>query len=75
MNIQNFIQEFSHIFEDTDISSLKPDNSYLDLDEWDSMIALATMAHFDEEFNIKIEPDFLFESNNFQELYDKLNLQ
>lgn len=72
MTIENFINEFSNIFEDTDISSLKPDTSYLDLDEWDSMIALATMAHFDEEFNVKIEPDVLFDSNNFQELHNKL---
>jgi acyl carrier protein len=72
MTIENFINEFSNIFEDTDISSLKPDTSYLDLDEWDSMISLATMAYFDEEFNVKIEPDVLFDSNNFQELYNKL---
>ena len=51
MNIDDFIKEFAHIFEETDITSLKPNTSYLDLEEWDSMTALATMAHFDEKFN------------------------
>jgi acyl carrier protein len=72
MTINEFINEFSNIFEDTDILSLNPDTSYLDLDEWDSMIALATMAHFDEEFNIKIEPETLFKSNSFKDLYNSL---
>ena len=73
MIIQDFINHFSNIFESTDIISLKPDTSYLDLDEWDSMIALATMAYFDEEFNLKIEPEVLFNSNSFEELYNAIN--
>lgn len=72
MDINDFINEFSNIFEETDIDSLKPDTSYLDLDEWDSMIALATMAHFDEKFSLTIKPEILFNSNSFTELLSKI---
>ena len=72
MNIDDFIKEFAHIFEETDITSLKPNTSYLDLEEWDSMTALATMAHFDEKFNLTIKPEILFESNSFSELLSNI---
>ena len=72
MTLEKFINEFSNIFEDTDISILDTNTSYLDLEEWDSMIALATMAHFDEEFGLKIEPTVLFNSNSFKELHQSL---
>jgi acyl carrier protein len=44
----------------------------LDQDEWDSLTALEAMAYFDEEFNIKIEPEVLFNSNSFEDLYNSL---
>tara|TARA_B100001059_G_C17422886_1_gene374096 strand:+ start:149 stop:376 length:228 start_codon:yes stop_codon:yes gene_type:complete len=72
MTIQDFINEFSNIFVDTDISSLKPSTSYLDLDDWDSLTALETIAHFDEEFNLIIEPEILYNSNSFEDLYNSV---
>ena len=72
MNIEDFISEFSFIFEDTNIDDLKPSTSYLDLDEWDSMVALATMAHFDEKFKITIEPEVLFNCQSFSDLLSKI---
>jgi len=72
MTIEFFINEFSNILVDTNISSLKPTSSYLDLDDWDSLTALETIAHFDEEFNLTIEPEILYNSNSFEELYNSL---
>ena len=59
MSIDQFINEFSNIFVETDLKSLNPKTSYLDLEEWDSMTALLTIAHFDEEHNLSIEPEIL----------------
>ena len=72
MTLKAFINQFSHVFEETDVTKINFDDSYLDLDEWDSMTALAVMAHFDEEFDLKIEPGVLFKCNSFKELYDLL---
>ena len=72
MTIQGFINEFSNIFEDTNINSLKPTTSYLELDEWDSLTALETIAYFDEEFNLTIEPQILYNSKSFEDLYNSL---
>ena len=72
MSIDQFINEFSSIFVETNIKSLTPKTSYLDLEEWDSMTALLTISHFDEEHNLSIEPEILFNCNSFKELHSCL---
>ena len=72
MTLKAFVNQFSHVFEETDVNKININDSYQDLDEWDSMTALSVIAHFDEEFDLKIEPDILFKCNSFKELYDLL---
>lgn len=70
MEITEFIDKFSEIFDDTDVSILSPDTKFRDLEEWSSLSALGVIALADEEFNVEISGTDIRQANTIQELYD-----
>ena len=70
MEIKDFIEKFEDVYEDTDISTLRSDTPFRELDEWTSMIALSTMAMVSEEYDVELTADEMRRANTFQELYD-----
>ena len=70
MEINDFIEKFEDVFEDTDISTLEPDTQFRELDEWSSMVALATMAMVCEEYDVELSVEEMRSANTFQELFD-----
>ncbi len=70
MEIKEFIEKFEDVFDDTDISALKPDTQFRELDEWTSMIALSTMAMVSDEYDVELTADEMRSANTFQELFD-----
>jgi acyl carrier protein len=67
-----FLNEFYKIFEEIPINSLNLNTKYKDLEEWDSLIVLSVIAHFDQKFNIIITPQYLFDNNTFEELFNAI---
>jgi acyl carrier protein len=67
-----FLNQFYFIFDDLQGNSLSYNTIYKDLDEWDSLIVLSVIAHFDQKFGIIILPQSLFENNTFDELYNSI---
>ena len=65
-----FLEEFYKIFEDIPDNSLNLNTKYKDLEEWDSLIVLSIIAHFDQKFNVIIPPQYLFDNNTFEELFN-----
>lgn len=57
MNLQNFIQNFASLFEETDSNLIVAETNFKQLDEWSSLMALSTIAMIDEEYNIQIKGD------------------
>lgn len=49
MEINEFIEKFAEIFDDTEASTLTPQTNFRELDEWSSLSALGVMALADEE--------------------------
>ena len=70
MDINNFIENFSNQFEDTDISSFSASTNFRELDEWSSLIALSVMAMVDEEYDIQLKAEEMRKTNTIQELFD-----
>jgi acyl carrier protein len=64
-----FLEEFYKIFEEIPYNSLNLNTIYKDLEEWDSLIVLSIIAHFDQKFNVIISPNSLFDNNTFEELF------
>lgn len=70
MEIKKFINHFEDVFDDTDISTLKPETNFRELEEWSSLAALSTMAMISDEYDIAITADEMRSTTTFQQLFD-----
>lgn len=70
MEIQDFIENFSNQFEDTDTSSFSKDTKFRELDEWSSLTALSILAMIDEEYDVQLKATEMKQTNTIQELFD-----
>ena len=75
MEISNFLQKFSEILEDTDLSLINPNTVFRDLEEWDSLTALSLIAMVDEEYSLKLTGDNIKNSITIKDLFDIVNLK
>lgn len=67
--MEDFLDAFVEILDDTDRSVLLAETIYKDLDEWDSMTALMLIAMFDEKYEKKITGNDIKEANTLNDLY------
>jgi len=70
MDIQEFIEKFEDVFDDTDVSTLQPNTQFRELDEWTSMIALSTMAMVCDEYDVELTADEMRSANTFEDLFN-----
>lgn len=70
MDIKEFIENFAEQFDDTDISELKPETEFKELDEWSSLIALSLIAMVDEEYDVTLKGDDIRGSKTIEDLYN-----
>lgn len=73
MDINEFIEKFAEIFDDTNASTLTPETNYRELDEWSSLSALGVIALADEEFDVELSGSEMRQTSTIQELFDLLN--
>lgn len=70
MEIKEFTSQFVQLFENTDASLINPDTIFRDLEEWDSLIALSTIAMIDEQYGITLTGDEMRGVNTIQQLFN-----
>lgn len=70
MNIQFFTHKFSSLFEVTQKSEIHATTQYKSLEEWDSLLALETIAMVDEEFNAELNGDDIRSADTVSDLYE-----
>jgi acyl carrier protein len=70
MEIQNFLDVFASLFEVTPANELHADTEYKSLEEWDSMMALETIAMTDEEYDVELDGDDIRASDTISELFE-----
>lgn len=73
MEIKIFLQNFADLLEDTDESQVKAETAFRDLEEWDSMTALALIAMVDEEYDVKLTGDDIKTSVTLQDIFNKVS--
>lgn len=73
MEINEFIEKFAEIFDDTDVATLSPETKFRELDEWSSLSALGVIALADEEFDVEISGNEMRQANTIQELFDLIS--
>ncbi len=70
MDLQNFIENFAEQFDDTDISEIKADTVFQELEEWSSLTALGVIAFVKTEYGKDIKGKEIRACNTVQELFD-----
>lgn len=72
MDITEFIEKFTEVFDDNENLALTPDTYFKELDEYSSLTALAIIAFADEDFDKTISIKEIRETDTIQDLYDKI---
>lgn len=70
MEIDDFIKNFADQFDDTDASEIIVSTAFHDLEEWDSLIALAVLNMIEKKYGKKITFQELKACNTVKDLFD-----
>ena len=70
MNIQEFVQNFVNLFDETDAAEISLSTEFRSLDEWSPLIALSVIAMADEEYNVKLKGDDIKAAHTVEDLYN-----
>lgn len=70
MEINEFIEKFAEIFDDTDATTLSPETNFRELDEWSSLSALGLIAMADEEYDVELKGDEIRKANTIADLFE-----
>lgn len=69
MNINNFIENFANVFDETDISQFVASTEFKNLDEWNSLISLSVIAMVDEEYEVSLKGDDIRNAKTIEDLF------
>ena len=70
MELNDFIANFADQFEDTDASEITATTAFHDLDEWDSLIALAVLNMTEKKYGKKITFDDMKKCVTVEDLFN-----
>ena len=70
MALQEFVQNFTNQFTDTDAEMFTSETKFRDLDEWSSLIGLSIILMVDEEYGITIGADDMKKAQTIEELFN-----
>ena len=70
MNIEEFIENFAGLFEDTDTSTFNAETDFRDNDEWSSILGLECMAMIKMEYEVALRGDDIMKSKTIGDLYN-----
>lgn len=70
MELKDFIASFADQFEDTDPEEITAETKFHDLDEWDSLIALAVLNMTEKKMGKKITFDDMKKCETIENLYN-----
>lgn len=73
VEVNEFLQNFADLFDDTEVSQLSLDSVMRDLDEWSSMIALSIMVMCDEEYDVILSANEMETANKIADVYNIVN--
>ena len=71
-SLEEFVELFAELFDETDASLIKADTKFRDLDEWSSLIGLSLIAMADEEFEVALKGDDVKNAETVEDLYNTI---
>lgn len=73
MELEKFIADFANQFDDTDASEIEAKTSFHDLEEWDSLIALAVLNMTEKRYGKRITFDDMKGCDTVEDLFNVIN--
>lgn len=70
MNLDQFIENFADLFDETDPETIQASTRFKELEEWSSLLALSVIAMIDEEYDVEFRGDDIRGSNTVEDLYE-----
>ena len=70
MNLDQFIENFAGLFDETSPDTINASTSFKELDEWSSLLALSVIAMVDEEYDVEFRGDDIRDSKTVEDLYN-----
>ncbi len=70
MNLDQFIENFAGLFDETFPDTINASTSFKELDEWSSLLALSVIAMVDEEYDVEFRGDDIRDSKTVEDLYN-----
>jgi acyl carrier protein len=70
MDINDFIQHFVELFDETDPSVFTPETVFHDLDEYSSLMALSIMAMVNVEYDVTLKGNDMSAAVTIEDLYN-----
>lgn len=70
MDINEFVEKFSDVFDDVDNLTLTPETYFKEIDEYSSVTALSIISFVDENFEVVVTGKEIREADTLQDLYD-----
>lgn len=70
MELNDFLAKFAEQFEDTDVTFIKPETLYHDLDEWSSLIGMSVIAMVKLEYGKRLTGEDLRNCETVNDLFD-----
>jgi acyl carrier protein len=68
--MENFIKNFAAQLLDQEINNISAETIFRDLDDWDSLTAMAVIAMVEDEYGVKIGDDDFKKLKTVQDMYD-----
>lgn len=70
MEIKEFIEHFAEQFDESELSELKPETEFHDLDEYSSLIALSIISMVDEEYGVTLNANDMTAAVTIKDLFN-----
>ena len=70
MNLDQFIENFVDLFDETDPDTIQATTHFKEVEEWSSLVALSVIAMIDEEYDVEFRGDDIRNSDTVEDLYN-----
>ena len=70
--LDEFVEMFAELFDETDSNVFSPDTDYRELDEWSSLIGLSLIAMVDEEFGVALKANDFRSVTTIEDVYNTI---
>ena len=69
MNLDQFIENFAGLLDETSPETINASTYFKELEEWSSLVALSVIAMVDEEYDVEFRGDDIRDSRTVEDLY------